>query len=129
MFEMLNDDNVMLYAMKAYDRPDMIMSEFDEDLKRFNYLKRLFFRHRKYNEIRERLVINHIIVLYNVFGIQTATRLLFYFMENEDYSILKTYLTFLNLMPDKICGIKNTDVQSSDISLDEKLVKILRKIK
>ena len=89
-FDDLNNDNVMLYAAKAYDRPNCIMSEFKEDMKRFNYLKRLFQRYRKLGELRERLIINHLVVLYNVFGVEVTTRLLFYKLNKEDYSALKT---------------------------------------
>ena len=75
-FDDLSSDNVMLYAMKVYDKPNCIMSEFKEDMKRFNYLKRLFFRYRKIGEVKERLILNHLVVLYNVFGPEAATRLL-----------------------------------------------------
>ena len=94
-FDNLTEDNVMLYAIKAYDKPNCIMSEFSEDMKRFNYLKRLFRRYRKHNEMRERLVLNHLVVLNNVFGVEATTRLLFYEMSPNDYPQLKTYLLFL----------------------------------
>lgn len=115
--------------MKAYDRPDMLMSEFKEDMKRFNYLKRLLKRYRKDGEVRERLVINHLVVLYNVFGVEVATRLLFYKMSKEDYSALKTYLLFLNYMPNVVRGIKGQDILSSDIAVDMTIAEVLRQIK
>ncbi len=118
-----------MYAIKAYDKPNCIMSEFQEDMKRFNYLKRLFQRYRKYDELREQLVLNHLIVLYNVFGPEVATRLLFYKMSKEDYSALKTYLLFLSCMPEKVQGIKGNDIHSSDISVDMNIADTLRKIK
>ena len=93
-FDDLNGDNIMLFAIKAYDRPDCVMSEFKEDLKRFNYLKRLFCRYRKTGEVKERLIINHLVVIYNVFGVEVSTRMLFYKIHKEDYSTLKTYLIF-----------------------------------
>ena len=65
-FDNLNNENWMMYVIKAYEKPNYVMSEFKEDLKRINYLKRLFKRHRKYGDIKERLVINHLTVLYNV---------------------------------------------------------------
>lgn len=129
LFDNLNSDNIMIYAVKAYDKPNCIMSEFKDDMKRFNYLKRLFKRYRSLGEIRERLVINHLIVLCNVFTPEIATRLLFYKMAKEDYSPLKTYLTFLNVMPERIKGIKGRDIYSSDIPLDNTLVNLLRTIK
>lgn len=128
-FDNLNSENIMLYAMKSYDKPNCIMSEFKEDMKRFNYLKRLFYRYRKDGEIKDRLIINHLIVLSNVFGVEASTRLLFYKIAKEDYSTLKTYLLFLSHMPDLVRGIRGQDIISSDIPLDLKVVEILRKIK
>jgi hypothetical protein len=128
-FENLNEDNVMLYAMKIYDKPNCIMSEFVEDMKRFNYLKRLFSRYRKYDELRERLVLNHLVILNNVFGPEATTRLLFYEMSESDYPALKTYLLFLNTMPDVVKGIKGKDILSSDILIDLKIAEILRNLK
>ena len=128
-FDDLNSENFLLYAMKAYDKPNCIMSEFKEDMKRFNYLKRLFRRYRKLGELRERLVINHIIVLYNVFGVEAATRLLFYKVLKDDYSALKTYLLFLNYMPSVIKGIRGQDIISSNIEVDMSIAEVLRNIK
>ena len=128
-FDDLNNDNIMIYAMKVYDKPNCIMSEFKEDMKRFNYLKRLFRRYSKVGEMRERLVLNHLVVLYNVFGIEAATRLLFFKMAKSDYSALKTYLLFLSCMPDVVRGIKGQDIISSEISVDMNIAEILREIK
>lgn len=125
-FDDLTNENILLYAVKAYDKPNCIMSEFKDDMKRFNYLKRLFRRYRKEGELREQLVINHLIVLSNVFGPEVASRLLFFKMSKEDYSVLKTYLLFLNLMPDRVRGIKGQDIISSEIPIDLKLAEILR---
>ncbi len=128
-FDDLTSENVLLYAVKAYDKPNCIMSEFKEDMKRFNYLKRLFYRYRKEGEMRERLVINHLIVLYNVFGVEVATRLLFYRIHKEDYHTLKTYLLFLNYMPSIVRGIRGQNIISSDIAVDLKVAEVLREIK
>jgi hypothetical protein len=128
-FENLTDDNMMLYAAKAYDKPNCIMSEFTEDMKKLNYLKRLFRRYRKHGEMRERLILNHIVVLYNLFGPEVTARLLFFSMSKEDYSILKTYLVFLNIMPDRIFGINGKDIISSDIAVDMNIANELRNIK
>jgi hypothetical protein len=128
IFEDLTSENVLMFAVKAYDKPNMILSEFKEDMKRFNYLKRLFRRYRKIGELREQLVINHLIVLYNVFGPEVATRLLFYKMSKEDYSTLKTYLLFLSCMPEVVKGIKGHDIISSDIEVDMIIANSLRKI-
>lgn len=128
-FENLTNDNIMIFAMKAYDKPNCIMSEFKEDMKRFNYLKRLFKRYRKLGELREQLVLNHLVVLYNVFGPEVATKLLFFQMSKDDYSALKTYLLFLSCMPEKVKGIKGHDVISSEISVDMTIAHALRQIK
>jgi len=129
MVENLTTDNYILYAMKSYDTPNRILSEFKEDMKRFNYLKRLFLRHRKYGEIRERLILNHLVVIYNIFGIESATRLLFYKINPLDYSALKTYLIFLNFMPEIVRGIRNRNILSCDIEVDLKIAERLREIK
>ena len=128
-FDDLNNENFLMYAIKAYDKPNCIMSEFKEDMKKFNYLKRLFRRYRKEGELKERLVLNHLVVLYNVFGIEPTTRMLFYKVVEDDYSALKTYLLFLNNMPSVIKGIKGKDIISSNIEVDLKIAEILRQIK
>ena len=125
-FDNLSADNIMMYAIKAYDRPDCIMSEFKDDMKRFNYLKRLFRRYRKLNELREQLVLNHLVVLYNVFGPEVTSRMLFFKMSKDDYSSLKTYLLFLSCMPDVVRGIKGHDILSSDIPIDTRVAEVLR---
>ena len=125
-FDDLNNDNIMMYAMKAYDKPDCIMSEFKDDMKRFNYLKRLFRRYRKVDELREQLVLNHLVVLYNVFGPEVTSRMLFFKMSKDDYPALKTYLLFLSIMPERIRGIKGQDIISSDIPIDTKVAEVLR---
>ncbi len=128
-FDDLNNDNVMIYAAKAYDKPNCIMSEFREDMKRFNYLKRLFKRYRKLGELREQLVLNHLVVLSNVFGPEVSTRLLFFKMAKDDYSALKTYLLFLSCMPDRVRGIKGHDIISSEIPVDMSIAQALRNLK
>jgi hypothetical protein len=128
-FDDLTNENIMLYLAKAYDKPNCIMSEFKDDMKRFNYLKRLFRRYRKMGELREQLVLNHLVVLYNVFGPEVAARALFFKMSKDDYSALKTYLLFLSFMPEKVRSIKGHDIISSDIPVDMKIAEALRKIK
>jgi hypothetical protein len=128
-FDDLTSENILLYAVKAYDKPNCIMSEFKEDMKRFNYLKRLFRRYRKDGEVKDRLIINHLVVLYNVFGVEVATRILFYKMSKDDFSALKTYLLFLNYMPNVVRGIKGNDIISSDIPVDMIIADTLRNIK
>lgn len=128
-FDDLTSENILIYAVKAYDKPNCIMSEFKEDMKRFNYLKRLFRRYRKDGDMKERLVINHLMVIYNVFGVEVATRMLFYKMNKEDYGTLKTFLLFLNYMPNVVYGIKGNNIISSDITVDLVIAEKLREIK
>ena len=125
-FDDLTNDNIMMYAVKAYDKPNCVMSEFKDDMKKFNYLKRLFKRYRKLGEVKEQLVLNHIVVLYNVFGAEVVTRLLFFKVAKDDYSALKTYLLFLSCMPERVRGIKGQDIISSEIPVDMKIADILR---
>lgn len=128
-FDNLTNDNIMMYAIKAYSTPSCVMSEFNEDMKRFNYIKRLFRRYTKYGELRERLILNHLIVLYNVFGVEPATRMLFFKISKSDWSALKTYLLFLSYMPMTVKGIKGVNVNSSDIPVDMTIAEVLRTIK
>ena len=128
-FDDLNNDNFLIYAMKCYDKPNTIMSEFKEDMKRFNYIKRLFHKYRKNDEMREQLVLNHLVVLYNVFGPEPTARMLFFKLSKEDYSALKTYLLFLNIMPTVVKSIKGKDIRSSDIEVDLRIAEALRNIK
>jgi len=129
LFDDLTNENIMMYAVKVYDKPNCIMSEFKEDMKRFNYLKRLLKRYRKMGELREQLVLNHLVVLNNVFGPEAATRLLFFKMSKDDYSALKTYLLFLSCMPDRVKGIKGHDILSSEIPVDMTIANALRNLK
>ena len=128
-FDNLTSENILMYAMKIYDKPNCIMSEFKDDLKRFNYLKRLFKRYRKFDELRERLVLNHLVVLYNVFGAESLARLLFFKVSKDDYSVVKTYLLFLSCMPEVVKGIKGQNIISSEIPVDIKIAEVLRNIK
>lgn len=123
--EDLDDSNFVLYAAKHYDNAQCYdADEFLDDLKRFKYLKRLFGKYEETGELRERLILNHLIILYNVFG-NEATRMLFFKLTGY-YSYLKPFLVLLNRMPEKInIGII---VHSSDIPMDQQIIDVLRKI-
>lgn len=122
----LNDENFALYAAKHYDTSiNHSTEEFYEDLKRFQYIKRLFRRYKDYGELKERLILNHIIILYNVFGPE-ATRLLFQKMP-EFHSYLKPFILCLQMLPEKISYEGKTLIMS-DITMDQDIIKILRKI-
>ena len=92
-FKSLNKNNFMMYAMKMYTNPQcMGMEEFYEDLNRIKYIKRLLGRYEKKGSMRERLVLNHIIILSNVFGAEACSRILFYKIEDRFHSYLKSFL-------------------------------------
>ena len=124
----LNESNVLLYAAKCYDKPNCIQSEFDEDYKKFRYIKRLLNRYRLTGKIKERLLLNHINLTQNVFGVEASTRILFLRIEEKDWSALKTLLIFLSAMPKIVKGVRGKEIISSDIPLDNKLVAILRNL-
>jgi hypothetical protein len=126
--EQLNDESVLLYAIKAYDKLNYVKSEFEEDYKAFRYVKRLLQRYRTTGDLRENLILNHLSLIYNMFGIEPGTRLLFYKMDEADYTSLKTFLVYLNTMPDVIHGINGREIISSDIPVDMNVAKVLRSI-
>jgi|LauGreDrversion4_2_1035121.scaffolds.fasta_scaffold275433_2 hypothetical protein len=124
-FVKLNDDNYIIYAMKHYDNPQCTnIEEFHEDMNRIKYLKRLLRKYKSTGMLRERLILNHIIILYNIFGIEPATRLLFSRIEEELHPYLKTFIVFLNNLPDRI-----PDCDLVSIPMDTRIIGKLRKIK
>lgn len=130
MIDKLDEANFFLYAAKHYENPYCYDTlEFYDDLNRFKYLKRLFSRYEETGELKERLILNHIIVLYNIFGVEPTTRMLFLKLRGS-YHVLKPFLVFLNYMPDVVrrIGIEGKDIISSDIVMDEKIVDTLRQI-
>ena len=100
-FSELTPENINMFAMKHYDNPSCVdESEFLDDLKRFRYLKRLFRKYDTSGELKMRLIINHIIILSNVFGVDATTTLLFFKIERNHWSILKTVVVYLHFMPE-----------------------------
>jgi hypothetical protein len=128
MVDDLNDENFLIYAMKCYVSPHYIMSEFDGDLKRTKYLKRLFRRYKVTKVLKERLILNHIILLNNVFGIEATSRILFFKTDERDYDILKTFLAYLNILPNEVRGIRGMNIDTTIIPLEPNVATILRKI-
>lgn len=104
------------------------MSEFEGDIKRTKYLKRLFRRYKVTKSLKERLILNHIILLNNVFGNEATSRILFYKTDERDYDVLKTFLSYLNIMPDTIYGINGKNIYTQDIPIDTTIAEVLRKI-
>ena len=127
-FDELNEDNFVMYAVKCYTSPSCLMSEFEGDLKRTKYLKRLFRRYKATKNIKERLILNHIILLNNVFGPEATSRILFFRIDEKDYDSLKTFLLFLNILPKVVKGIRGKHIDTDLISVDMKIADILRNI-
>lgn len=125
----IDDSNFILFAAHFYDNPQcMDESEFFDDLKRFKYLKRLFNKYHETGELKERLILNHLVVLYNLFG-DSTTRMLFFKL--RDYlDILKPFLILISRLPEKVegIGIEGKVYTTSDITEDAHVVDILRSI-
>ena len=125
MVEKLNENNFLLFAMNHYDNPQChSIQEFEEDIKKFLYLKKLITRYKQSDELRERLILNHIIVLYNVFG-EAATNMMFYKIDEQNWDVLVTFLVYLERMPE---FIPQYGIKVSDVILDETVINALRKI-
>lgn len=123
-FDMLTEDNFVLFATKMYDNPQCKdMEEFYEDINRIKYLKRLFKKYKATGILRERLILNHLIIFTNVFGIMPSNRILFHKIEKELHPYLKTFLVYLNLLTDKI-----PEADLKIIPLDKRIIDKLRKI-
>ena len=128
VFDDLNEKNFLLYAMKEYDNPQCVqVEEFYDDLKKVKYIKRLFNQYLNEEVLKERLLLNHIIVFYNVFPVRSATRILFLKIEEEFWPILKTFLVYLSYMPEIIDSINGRSILSDDVQLDQHVVDRLRK--
>jgi hypothetical protein len=103
------------------------MTEFEVDYGRVKYIKRLIRRYKVTGDLKERNILNHIIIFYNVFGVEPATRILFFKTEKKDMDVLKAFLVFLNYMPKFVLGIRGINISSDDIVCDEKALAILRR--
>lgn len=124
----LNKNNFLIYAIKHYDNSSCSgLKEFKDDLKRIKYIKKLLTRTDVDPINRCKLILNHIVILYNVFGSEATPIMLFYSINSERWSYIKTIFVYLNIMPDKL-HINDNCIVDSDIKLDEDLVNILRKI-
>ena len=118
-FNILTPETIDIFALRHYDNRGASKEEFEDDLKRFKYLKRLFRKYDTSKEFKSRLIINHIIVLGNVFGVDAATTLLFFKIDKQHWSILKTILIFLDYMPDN---------EMIDLDIDQNVMEELKRI-
>jgi hypothetical protein len=100
IFNELNEDNFLLFAIKNYENPQAVTKEdFEKDLNHFKYIKRLLKRYKREGELKTHLLLNHFIILYNIFG-EAATPMLFFKIERELWSALKSFIIFLNRLPE-----------------------------
>ena len=130
IFDDLNDDNFLMFAMREYSNVQCTdIEEFYDDLKKIKYIKRLFNVYKNNGQLKERLILNHLIIFYNVFTVQAGTRILFYKIEKDFWPILKTFLIYLDRMPDKIDSIRGEVILASNIQLDDGIISRLRSIK
>ena len=121
----LNDATFIQLAMRHYDNPQCVsVAEFEEDLQRFKYLKKLFHRYKENNDLKERLILNHLLVLYNLFGLIT-TDFLFHKTDPKHWDVLATFLVFLDRMPD---SIPDQGVFLSNLTIDQFVLERLRAI-
>lgn len=120
VFDKLTDRNFEFFAMQHYDNRECCdIEEFKEDLARFKYLKRLFRRYEVHNDLQERLILNHLIVIYNVFGIKAANRMMWFKIDKAHYHYLKPFLVFLNYL----------DVNEKvEIKMDQNVINVLRNV-
>ena len=126
-FDDLTDANFLMFAMKEYTNQQCTnIDEFYDDLKKIKYIKRLINRFLESGKLKEILILNHLIVFYNVFDNKAATRLLFFKIEDKYWSVLKTFLIYLSMMPEIVKGIRGKDIISSDIQLNQEVIDKLR---
>ena len=129
IFDDLNEKNFLLYAMKEYNNPQCTeVEEFNDDLKKIKYIKRLLNQYVSEGVLKERLLLNHIIIFYNVFPPAAATRILFFKIEERFWPILKPFLFYLKLIPeDKIESIMGKELKTNEIFMDQGVIDSLRK--
>jgi len=120
VFNELTEKNLFLYAAKHYKNPKFSdIDDFYEDLKRFKYIKRLLNRYIESDELSERLILNHLIVVFNMFGIEAALEILNLKLEDKHWPVIKPFLVFLKYI---------TNEQYTGITMDPNVIEVLRKI-
>jgi len=129
MYEKLTDENFLIYAAKYYDNVHCVTTEeFLEDLKRIKYIKKLITRYVENGDLKERLILNHLIILNNLFGAEHLCRILYLKMKPQ-FEYIKPFLILLNILPERLFNIKNENVINTDlIAMDETIIKKLRVI-
>lgn len=122
LFSELNEKNFLIFAIKNYENPQAVTKEdFDKDLSRFRYIKRLLKRYKNGGDLKAHLIINHFIILYNVFG-EATTPMVFYKIDKSLWSSIKTFIVFLDKLPD------HPRTHIHDIEIDQKCLDTLNGI-
>ena len=120
MYEKINASNVVMYAIRHYNNPQCEgEKEFEDDLKRFKYIKRLLRKYHETGILKERLLLNHLIVLHNVFGSDAIATLLLYKIQEDYCPTLKSFLLFLNIL---------TADELSEVKKNEEVYKVLKEL-
>lgn len=129
MNEHLTENNFILYCAKHYDDKHYSSTEqFYDDIKRVGYIRKLITRYQQTGDLKERLILNHIIVLNNVFGPAVTCRILFFKLDDQ-LQYIKPFLVMLEILQNKVYNIGKYSVIDSDcIPMDAKIVEALRKI-
>jgi len=121
----LSEDNFLVFAMHHYDKTNCLsLAEFEEDVKKFLYLRKLILRYKRDGELKERLILNHIIVLFNVFG-SAALPMLFFKIDKECWEPMIAFLLYLHRMPNEI---PEYGINLSEIVIDDRIIEALRKL-
>jgi hypothetical protein len=125
MKKCLSPESFILYATQTYNNPTCTgIEEFYEDLQKIKYVKRLLIRYKRGGDLKERLILNHIITLQNVFGAEACSRMLFYKISKDLHSILKSFLQYLHYLPYEI-----PEINLKEINTDHRVDKVLKDIK
>ena len=120
MYENITTENVMMFAIKHYDNPQCEgEKEFHDDMKRFKYIKRLLRKHKESGILKERLLLNHIIILNNLFGPEACVTLILFKIQREYWETLKSVLLYLNI-------VRNDEL--SEIIANQEVLEVLRKL-
>jgi hypothetical protein len=127
--EKLTDENFLIYAARYYDNPQCLSTEeFLEDLKRIKYIKKLMTRYIENGDLKERLILNHITILYNLFGAEHLSKILYLKLRDQFYCV-KPFLVMMNALPERLYNIRDQEIIDTDlIPLDQEIVKRLRQI-
>ena len=130
IFEKLTDENFLIYCAKYYDNPQcQSTEEFFEDLRRIKYIKKLVTRYVENEDLKERLILNHVIILSNVFGSEHLARILYLKMKSQ-FKYVKPFLIMLNIMPERLLNVGGEKLIDTDtIPMDDNIVRRLRTLK